>query len=126
MLLTLGIGQLDDRLVDGVAAVVGHPGDRTGDRRRHHAAVLDGRGLGAGGVDLARGQGVPCLDGHGHVPLGGLVQRRLMRTALDEAAHVLLDGGQRTLDAVIDITQDAGAEGHGQRAARALDRLACL
>ena len=79
-----------------------------------------------GRVYRLKGYQVPLPYGHGHVPLGSLVQRRLMRTALDEAAHVLLDGGQRALDAVIDVAQDAGAEGHGQRAARALDRLACF
>ena len=49
-----------------------------------------------------------------------------MRAALDKAAHIFFNGGQRALDAIVNIAQDTGAERYRQRAARAFDRLACL
>ena len=53
VLLTLGIGQFNNRRMDGIAAVVSNPCHGAGNHRRHHAAVLDGRGLGAGWNMLA-------------------------------------------------------------------------
>ena len=86
--------------------------------------MQDDRGLGAGGVHLAGNDLVPHLHGHGHIPLGVGVKAGDVAAAGDEGAALLFEGGQRPLDAVVDIAQDAGAQGNAQGAAGGGHRLA--
>ena len=88
------------------------PLNADGEYDSREAAVLDGRGLGQLGVYRALSEAVADLDGHAHVVPDALCIERLnVRAACDKGrAAALLDGLERTLDAVKDIVQQTGAE----------------
>ena len=115
----LTVGQLHpgDGLGDVVLSGLGQPRHRALGALGHHDLVQHGLRLRHGAQNVAHSHGVAHSGGGGKVPQPVAVQRRHLNAAGDVAAHPADDLLQRTLDAVIDILDQAGAQLHAQRCA---------
>ncbi len=123
------VGQFDghDRFRDRVGTVrlyfLHH---RFGDQRGHHAAVQDRRRFLRFRDDLACGDRVAGMHLHLYVPFPRLIQCGGVDAAGDVFAGRLGDLLEGTLNAVVDIVENARAERDEDRLVRAVDELARL
>ena len=115
-LTALAVGQLHpgDGLGDGVLTGRGQPLHRALGALGHHDLMQNRFGLRHGAQDVAGDDAVAHGGGGGKVPQLFTVQRRHLDAAGDVAAHPADDLLQRTLDAVVDVLDQAGAQLHAQ------------
>ena len=126
-----GVGDFGDGVVDGVRPVFGRPGHGAfAQQRAEQAAVGDGRGLGAGGVDAAGRERIAGLDGPASrpqrfclVPAGVSCAPRWDKSC---PYRLRWQAAGRWM-AVVDVAQDAGAQ-RGPTTGRPVGfhRLACF
>ena len=123
MLHAVLVHQLHNTVVDGVLTVGHNSGNPSAQVRGHHAAVLDERGFGAGGIDVAAPQFVAHRYLDGDIPLALGVEGGDAAAGTDECAVGLFNVLQRTLDTVENIGDNTGAQGRGQGSAGTDDLL---
>ena len=98
--------------------------DRAGDAGRHHHLVHHAGALLDRAEHVAAGHRGAGLERRRERPLRRRVERRRGGARADEVAELLGDAPERSADAVEHAAEQAGAEGHRERSALGLDRLA--